>query len=433
MQTHLVLLIDSRQELSTKYKKLIEQKNIAKVEIVKDISGAKNIIASCEPDLIIITDNVEEDTLSVCKDIRQKNIGYRPVIIRLSKSSYLDDKLKALNSGADDFLSEPIDQTEFCARIHAHLRRNYEEFCSPITKLPLAHIAFKVLKRTLNEVNEWALLYIDIDNFEPYRMIYGELAATKMLQAFAAILKSAIDFDDFLGQLDENKFMLILPEFKAEKLAQYLNYAFDSVAPKFYSKEDAKRGYIVLSSDGKAGRRTSLVSSSVGIISNKYRQFADFKEAINSVESVHKLAKAQPGSSCVSERLQLSGATKESFGPKKLLVVESDAALAYLLITTLEMQGYQVEAISNYNETIEKIESYRPDLVILDAGTNDDLNGFEVCKTIKQNEATHNVKIILSTVVHDKEMVLNTGAELYLPKPYELVTLFDWINKLLLS
>ena len=37
----------------------------------------------------------------------------------------------------------------------------------------------------------------------------------------------------------------------------------------------------------------------------------------------------------------------------------------------------------------------------------------------------------MTTVVHDKELVLNTGVDLYLPKPYDLVTLYKWIEKLL--
>ena len=43
----------------------------------------------------------------------------------------------------------------------------------------------------------------------------------------------------------------------------------------------------------------------------------------------------------------------------------------------------------------------------------------------------NNIKpnIILTTTIHDKEMVLNAGADLYLPKPYELSSMFGWIKK----
>ena len=32
-------------------------------------------------------------------------------------------------------------------------------------------------------------------------------------------------------------------------------------------------------------------------------------------------------------------------------------------------------------------------------------------------------------IIHDKELVLNTGADLYLPKPYEIPNLIKWVNE----
>ena len=47
---------------------------------------------------------------------------------------------------------------------------------------------------------------------------------------------------------------------------------------------------------------------------------------------------------------------------------------------------------------------------------------------IKQKEELKNSKIIVTSIIHDKELVLNTGADLYLPKPYEIPQLIKWVD-----
>jgi DNA-binding response OmpR family regulator len=58
----------------------------------------------------------------------------------------------------------------------------------------------------------------------------------------------------------------------------------------------------------------------------------------------------------------------------------------------------------------------------------DTMFGLSVCQNLKENERFANSKIIVTSVLHDKELVLDSGADLYLPKPYELLTLMHWIK-----
>ena len=92
MQT-VTLLIDKRLELSTKYKKVLENNNNS-VLISKDLISAMKIIQDTEPDLIIISDSVDNDLSDYCKKIRALTYNMRPVIITTSKSDNIDDKLK---------------------------------------------------------------------------------------------------------------------------------------------------------------------------------------------------------------------------------------------------------------------------------------------------------------------------------------------------
>lgn len=435
MQAQVVLIIDSRQELSQKYKKIIQQDSYVYPVISHDLNEALEKISILEPDLIIIADNQNIDINSVCEQIREATNQYRPVILVLSKSDYLEDKLNALRAGADDYLSEPIDPAEFSIRIFAHLRRHVEELSNPTTKLPGTNMTYQVIKRNLSINNQWALMYIDIDNFEPYKEIYGYLAADKMLKTYVAILKSVISEGDYLGNIRDDKFVILTLSDKADKMAIYLNYVFDSISSKFYTEKDTTRGYLILNGDDKAGARISLVSTSIGIVSNQCRKFETYHEVMNYVINFHKLAKSQPGSSWVSDRAQIccDNCFIESAKKRKnILIVETDAALAYLLTTTLEMQGYNVDTVNTPEEIAAQInKTPHPDLILLDARGKKPEKDLAICTSIKNNTTTSNIKIIISTIIHDKEKVLNAGADLYLPKPYELIPLFGWIDKLL--
>lgn len=423
-----ILIIDERKELSFKYKRLIEHKSFCTINIHHSIEKVFDYIEKFEPDLILISDSIKEPTYEICCQIRTQIKNYRPVVVILSKSSHLDDKLANLNRGADDFISEPIENEEFTARILAHLRRSEEEGLNLTTNIASSKSLFRILKRTLNSNNNWAAILIDIDYFKQYREIYGDLAANKMLQTYSAIIKTTLDERDILTHLDDDSFVVITSQEQAQKIANLLKFAFDKVSNRFYTQEDAKKGYISLFSDATAGRRIPLVSTSIGIVSNEHRKYVTSQDILCLLLTTHKLAKAQAGSFVVQDTLQLSGIGAVNNNAKnKILVIEKDAAIAYLISTTLEMQGYQTQAISNYNDAVAMIEDFAPDVVIIDA--SDDNEGIAVCSALKGNRA----KIIVSSITHDKDLALDAGADLYLPKPYDILVLHSWIKRFLES
>ena len=56
------------------------------------------------------------------------------------------------------------------------------------------------------------------------------------------------------------------------------------------------------------------------------------------------------------------------------------------------------------------------------------MTGLEICKNLKEKEEFTGTKFIVTSIFHDKELVLNSGADLYLPKPYELATMMKWVK-----
>lgn len=412
-----VLIIDKRKELSVKYKKSIDDEQTSAV-IARTLKDAVALVQESEPDLIIISDSIDEDLSNFCEKIRTLTYNTRPTIIALSKSADTTDRIKVLASGADDFLSEPVNIEEFKMRIKAHLRRDIESNLNNVTLLPNKKYVYKAIRRLLHSENKLAILLAGIENLDNYKSVYSDIAGDKLLQTFAAITKSALDANDFLGQLDDKNFVIITNPYSAEKMAAFLTFAFDTVTPKFYSEQDARRGYTLLDGDRKAGMRANFVSVLIGGILDNYESISGVDGLLEKLFAIKKIARIPSGSNYAIDRIKLTGENSVIIPEtnRSVYISEPDEALALLLRTTLELQGYEI------CETLDN----QPGIVILDS--EDDMSGLKVCKDLKANLNFVNTKIIVTSTVHDKSAILNAGADLYLPKPYEISDLIRWIE-----
>lgn len=412
-----VLIIDKRKELSVKYKKSIDDEQTSTV-IARTLKDAVALVQESEPDLIIISDSIDEDLSNFCEKIRTLTYNTRPTIIALSKSADTTDRIKVLASGADDFLSEPVNIEEFKMRIKAHLRRDIESNLNNVTLLPNKKYVYKAVRRLLHSENKLAILLAGIENLDNYKSVYSDIAGDKLLQTFAAITKSALDANDFLGQLDDKNFVIITNPYSAEKMAAFLTFAFDTVTPKFYSEQDARRGYTLLDGDRKAGMRANFVSVLIGGILDNYESISGVDGLLEKLFAIKKIARIPSGSNYAIDRIKLTGENSVITPEinRSVYISEPDEALALLLRTTLELQGYEI------CETLDN----QPGIVILDS--EDDMSGLKVCKDLKANLNFVNTKIIVTSTVHDKSAILNAGADLYLPKPYEISDLIRWIE-----
>lgn len=421
------LIIDKRKELSTKYKKLLDSKT-NKVIISKNLISAMKLIQDKEPDLIIISDSIDSDLSDYCKKIRALTYNMRPIIIATSKSAELQDKLAVLENGADDFISEPVNPEEFIMRIKAHLRRELESNMDSKKFLPGKNYSKRALKRIVSENTFWAAMLVSIENFKNYKETYTELASDKLIQTYCAIIRSALSENDYLGTISENEFLIITDGLKAEKIANFLTFAFDSVASKFYSPQDNKRGFMLMRGDEIAGRRSNFVHTTIGIITNEFVQYKDSNMLMSSLIHIHKLADMTAKSNYLIERPCISAENSiNNEINNKVVIIENDEAMTLLLNTILELQGYEVTVSNSYDTSIDTI----PALIILDAGNIDSLKGVEICKKLRQDPNFDKTKIIMTSIYHDKELILNAGADLYIPKPYEIPNLIKWIEKLL--
>jgi excisionase family DNA binding protein len=118
---------------------------------------------------------------------------------------------------------------------------------------------------------------------------------------------------------------------------------------------------------------------------------------------------------------------------KKILIVDDDRVIQELLVEMLASEDYQIEVASDGFEAGIKILQFKPDLMILDLFMPG-MDGFEVCKQIKGNSNTSQIKILAYTgydTRENKDRIMRAGADGYMAKPMGRSILLKNIEDLL--
>jgi len=105
----------------------------------------------------------------------------------------------------------------------------------------------------------------------------------------------------------------------------------------------------------------------------------------------------------------------------KILVVDDDPAIRDILVRILKREGYTPITASNGLEALELVPHVLPDLILLDV-TMPILDGFALCKRLKDNEQTALIPVTMLTGLDDREhrrRGIEVGADDFLTKPIE--------------
>ncbi|PDW02483.1 HD-GYP domain-containing protein [Candidatus Viridilinea mediisalina] len=105
----------------------------------------------------------------------------------------------------------------------------------------------------------------------------------------------------------------------------------------------------------------------------------------------------------------------------KILVVDDDPGIIDLLVRILTRDGYTPLIARNGVEALAQVEREPPDLILLDV-TMPLLDGFAVCKRLKDNEATALIPVTMLTGLDDRDnrqRGLEVGTDDFLTKPFD--------------
>lgn len=114
----------------------------------------------------------------------------------------------------------------------------------------------------------------------------------------------------------------------------------------------------------------------------------------------------------------------------KILIVEDDLKIREELKILLEREGYQVEVLSSFLNTVEDIRCRDYDLLLLDINLPDK-NGFTICKEIKKDKQTPIIFVTSRNTEEDELYSILSGGDDFVTKPYNKYILLEKIRRAL--
>ena len=217
---------------SAVYRKLVEH---ALPSMLFSVLPAKNGLEAIElfrqhrPE-IVITDWVMPDITGVelCRRIRADSEGSYTYVIILTAVSEIENVVKGLTAGADDYLTKPFHADELLARAQVgqriiSLQRQIEAKNRQLEELAFADALTGLPNR--RAVEEWTCQQIsgarrhgyslcvalaDLDNFKQVNDAFGHEAGDMVLKQFAEILKSNTRRSNMCGRIGGEEFLIVL-------------------------------------------------------------------------------------------------------------------------------------------------------------------------------------------------------------------------------
>ncbi|MDO9509516.1 MAG: response regulator transcription factor [Thermovirgaceae bacterium] len=173
-----ILVIDDEESIRRALKSILSMR---KYEVSLASTGAEGIDLAIEtnPELVILDLSLPDmDGLEVCRELRTWMSS--PILV-LSVRMNESDKVKALDIGADDYLTKPFPAGELLARMRALLRRTESRVCQP-PEIQAGDLVVNLAKRqvflkgqevslTRTEFEILAILAQNIDCVVTYRML----------------------------------------------------------------------------------------------------------------------------------------------------------------------------------------------------------------------------------------------------------------------
>lgn len=113
----------------------------------------------------------------------------------------------------------------------------------------------------------------------------------------------------------------------------------------------------------------------------------------------------------------------------RILIVDDDPDILRVMETLLTMKGFSVESTSCGDAIFDKIESFKPDLILMDVLISGK-DGRLLCQEIKSNENLRHLPVLMiSAHPGAAANIQEYGADGFIPKPFKVNFLINMINE----
>jgi PleD family two-component response regulator len=235
------------------------------------------------PHLIVLDIMLPDiDGYEVCRSLRTNMRTSHIPVIFLTQKDERSDKLQGLELGADDYITKPFDIEELKLRVQGAIKRaERESLTDPRSGLPAGRLIEEQLRRIIRE-KDWALIDARINDFEPFKDVYGFVAGDDVLRFTAMMVGEVVDevgtTTDFIGHAGGDNFIIVTKSENASQIRDRIKERFNEEVLTHYNFMDRQQGFVQAPASDGTTTKVPFMTMSVGVVSPDEHSFADIRE-----------------------------------------------------------------------------------------------------------------------------------------------------------
>ena len=301
-----IYLIDDGTDLKSRLTELFKKEKDYKFKKAKT-NEIETVLKNIPALIIINEDGIQDDITKLCNKIRENEDNSITPIIVISSNKEKEHRIKILRACVEHYIKSPIDEEYLYYTIKNVIRLlDTNRRVSPLTGLPgNVQIQAEMKKRLLNK-EDFAILYLDLDNFKAYNDVYGFLNGDEIIKFTSrCILKHIHDTeteDSFVGHIGGDDFVAITSNIDCEQICQDIILEFDQGVLQYFNEDDIEKGYLEVPNRKCVLEQFPLTSISIGVVIADKNRFHNVLEIGEVAAQVKHLAKITPGSTYVIDR-----------------------------------------------------------------------------------------------------------------------------------
>jgi len=270
--------------------------------LAEDGEEALEKLKTHTPDLVILDVMMPKiDGFQICRMIKKNIFLSKIPVIMLTAKNSIEDRIYGLDEGADDYIGKPFDLKELLARARSLIRRTKLVMDrDPSTNLPGAAAVEREIQARIEGKTNYAVCYMDLDNFKAYADNYGFNMANKVIQMTARVIAGTVmlegNEDDFVGHIGGDDFIVVSTPEKFEAICQRAIKEFDEKILSYYSPEHLRKGTFRGVDREGVEREFPITTISIAVVLGDYKEFTSPSEIGQVIAEVKKIAKRIKGS-----------------------------------------------------------------------------------------------------------------------------------------
>ena len=345
------------------------------------LSEARGVLLTGSYDLIILDVLLPDgDGIEFLGEIRTTSYTAGIPVMLLSSEAEVRDRVRGLNTGADDYVGKPYDQSYVVARARELLRKKETPNESPKSRTVLVIDDSPTFREELKSV-------LESSGFAVVTAGTGEDG----LRAAVDTRPAAIVVDGVLPGIDG---ATVIRRIRADAVLR------------------STPCILLTASEERSGELRALDAGADAYV----RKEEDTQVILARVTAV--LRSAGVPSTVAS--------TASLLGPKRVLTVDDSLTYLHEVAAQLREQGYDVVPAHSGEEALELLSVQTVDCILLDL-VMPGLSGQETCRRIKGSAAWRDIPLIMHTALEEQDAMIegiNAGADDYIAKSSDLEVLF---------